>query len=115
MLRLLRTHWPLAIGVAAFAIALGTLLRASLAVNDGRFVYALDDAYIHMAMARSLAEGPSFAHAMTKRCLHEEWSQSIEQALETEAEAQAICMQTADFRRAYEAFVRKEKPRFQGD
>ena len=66
-------------------------------------------------IARSLAEGPSFAHAMTKKCLHQEWAQTIEQALETEAEAQAICMQTADFKRAYEAFVRKEKPQFQGD
>ena len=66
-------------------------------------------------MARSLADGPAFAHAMTKKCLHQEWAQSIEEALETEAEAQAICMQTGDFQRAYEAFVRKEKPRFQGD
>jgi enoyl-CoA hydratase/carnithine racemase len=66
-------------------------------------------------MARSLADGPSFAHAMTKKCLHQEWSQTIEQALETEAEAQAICMQTGDFKRAYEAFVKKEKPRFEGD
>jgi enoyl-CoA hydratase/carnithine racemase len=65
--------------------------------------------------ARSLAEGPSFAHAMTKKCLHQEWNQSIEEALETEAEAQAICMQTKDFERAYRAFVAKEKPRFQGD
>jgi enoyl-CoA hydratase/carnithine racemase len=67
------------------------------------------------AMARSLAEGPAFAHAMTKKCLHQEWNQSIEQALETEAEAQAICMQTKDFERAYNAFVAKQKPRFEGD
>ena len=66
-------------------------------------------------MALSLAEGPAFAHAMTKKCLHQEWSQTIEQALETEGQAQAICMQTGDFKRAYEAFVKKEKPRFQGD
>jgi enoyl-CoA hydratase/carnithine racemase len=67
------------------------------------------------AVAKSLAEGPSFAHAMTKKCLHQEWSQTIEQALETEAEAQAICMQTKDFERAYNAFVAKQKPRFEGD
>jgi enoyl-CoA hydratase/carnithine racemase len=67
------------------------------------------------AVARSLAEGPAFAHAMTKKCLHQEWSQSIEQALETEAEAQAICMQTRDFERAYNAFVAKQKPKFEGD
>jgi len=66
-------------------------------------------------MARSLAEGPAFAHAMTKKCLHQEWNQSIEQALETEAEAQAICMQTGDFERAYNAFVAKQKPKFEGN
>ena len=66
-------------------------------------------------MARSLADGPAFAHSMTKKCLHQEWNLTIEQALETEAEAQAICMQTKDFERAYNAFVAKEKPRFHGD
>jgi enoyl-CoA hydratase/carnithine racemase len=66
-------------------------------------------------MARTLAGGPAFAHAMTKKCLHQEWNQSIEQALETEAEAQAICMQTQDFERAYNAFVAKQKPKFEGD
>ena len=66
-------------------------------------------------MARSLAEGPAFAHAMTKKCLHQEWNQTIEQALETEAEAQAICMQTKDFGRAYQAFAAKQKPKFEGD
>jgi len=66
-------------------------------------------------VARSLAEGPAFAHAMTKKCLHQEWNQSIEEALETEAEAQAICMQTKDFERAYNAFAAKQKPQFQGD
>jgi enoyl-CoA hydratase/carnithine racemase len=66
-------------------------------------------------VAKSLAEGPAFAHAMTKKCLHQEWNQSIEQALETEAEAQAICMQTKDFERAYNAFVAKQKPKFEGD
>jgi enoyl-CoA hydratase/carnithine racemase len=66
-------------------------------------------------MARSLADGPAFGHAMTKKCLHQEWNQTIEQALETEAEAQAICMQTHDYERAYNAFVKKEKPQFQGN
>jgi len=65
--------------------------------------------------ARSLAHGPAFAHSMTKKCLHQEWSLSIEQALETEAEAQAICMQTGDFERAYNAFVNKQKPQFEGN
>jgi enoyl-CoA hydratase/carnithine racemase len=66
-------------------------------------------------MALSLANGPAFAHGMTKKCLHQEWSMTIEQALETEAEAQAICMQTRDYQRAYDAFVKKEKPKFEGD
>ena len=66
-------------------------------------------------MAQAIAEGPAFAHAMTKKCLHQEWNQSIEQALETEAEAQAICMQTRDFGRAYQAFAAKQKPKFEGD
>jgi enoyl-CoA hydratase/carnithine racemase len=66
-------------------------------------------------MAESLANGPTFAHAMTKKMLHQEWSMSIDEAIEAEAEAQAICMQTNDFRRAYEAFANKEKPVFYGD
>jgi enoyl-CoA hydratase/carnithine racemase len=67
------------------------------------------------ALAASLADGPTFAHAMTKRCIHQEWSMSIDEAIETEAQAQAICMQTRDFSRAYRAFVAKERPAFQGD
>jgi enoyl-CoA hydratase/carnithine racemase len=72
----------------------------------------LDDA---QAMAGELAHGPTFAHAMTKRMLHEEWDMPIEQAIEAEAQAQAICMQTQDFRRAYEAFVARKKPVFEGN
>jgi enoyl-CoA hydratase/carnithine racemase len=68
-----------------------------------------------VALARSLAAGPTFAHMMTKTMLNQEWSMSIEQAIEAEAQAQAICMQTRDFRRAYEAFVAKQKPVFAGD
>jgi enoyl-CoA hydratase/carnithine racemase len=67
------------------------------------------------ALARDLAAGPNFAHAMTKRMLHAEWDMSIEQAIEAEAQAQAICMQTKDFRRAYEAFAAKRKPVFEGN
>ncbi len=68
-----------------------------------------------VALAHRLAEGPSFAHMMTKTMLAQEWSMSIEQAIEAEAQAQAICMQTADFGRAYEAFAAKRKPQFEGD
>jgi len=67
------------------------------------------------AMAKSLGDGPTFAHAMTKRCIHHEWSMGIDDAIEAEAQAQAICMQTKDYERAYEAFVKKAKPAFAGD
>ena len=66
-------------------------------------------------LAQLLAEGPTFAHAMTKRCIHQEWNMGIDEAIEAEAQAQAICMQTKDFERAYEAFVNKAKPTFQGN
>jgi enoyl-CoA hydratase/carnithine racemase len=68
-----------------------------------------------MEMARALAGGPSAAHAMTKKMLHQEWSAGIDEAIEMEAQAQAILMQNQDFRRAYEAFAAKRKPVFQGD
>jgi enoyl-CoA hydratase/carnithine racemase len=67
------------------------------------------------AMAKTLADGPTFAHAMTKRCIHQEWSMGIDEAIEAEAQAQAICMQTKDYERAYEAFVAKAKPVFAGN
>jgi len=66
-------------------------------------------------MARRIADGPNFGHMMTKTMLNQEWSMSLDQAIEAEAQAQAICMQTEDFTRAYNAFVSKEKPAFQGD
>jgi enoyl-CoA hydratase/carnithine racemase len=65
--------------------------------------------------ATSLVSGPTFAHAMTKTMLHQEWSMTVEQAIEAEAQAQAICMQTKDFERAYKAFVAKQKPIFEGN
>ena len=67
------------------------------------------------ALAKSLAAGPTFAHAMTKRCLHQEWNMGIDEAIEAEAQAQAICMQTLDFGRAYRAFAAKQKPVFEGN
>lgn len=66
-------------------------------------------------MAARIAAGPTFAHSMTKTMLVQEWSMSLEQAIEAEAQAQAICMQGRDFERAYEAFVVKEKPVFEGN
>ena len=68
-----------------------------------------------MALAKKIQAGPNFAHMMTKTMLAQEWAMSIEQAIEAEAQAQAICMQTGDFERAYNAFVAKERPVFEGD
>ncbi|SFP94137.1 enoyl-CoA hydratase family protein [Tranquillimonas alkanivorans] len=66
-------------------------------------------------LARRIAAGPTFAHGITKTQLNQEWNMSLDQAIEAEAQAQAICMQTRDFERAYRAFVAKEKPVFEGD
>jgi enoyl-CoA hydratase/carnithine racemase len=67
------------------------------------------------ALAADIASGPSFANGITKTMLHQEWSMTVDQAIEAEAQAQAICMLTGDFRRAYEAFVAKQKPVFEGN
>jgi enoyl-CoA hydratase/carnithine racemase len=72
----------------------------------------LDEA---QGLARSLRAGPTFAHSMTKKCIHQEWNMGIDEAIEAEAQAQAICMQTKDYERAYLAFVAREKPVFQGN
>jgi len=68
-----------------------------------------------LALARDLAAGPTFANGITKTMLHQEWAMTIDQAIEAEAQAQAICMLTEDFSRAYHAFVAKAKPRFEGN
>ncbi len=67
------------------------------------------------AYAARLLTGPTFAHGMTKTMLHQEWNMSIDQAIESEAQAQAICMKTQDFKRAYDAFSNKQKPKFRGN
>jgi enoyl-CoA hydratase/carnithine racemase len=80
-----------------------------------RIVQATDIEKEAIAFAQSLARGPNLAHAMTKTQLVQEWSMSLEQAIESEAQAQALMMKTGDFERAYRAFVAKEKPVFEGD
>ncbi len=67
------------------------------------------------ALAQGLAEGPTFGHAMTKTMLWQEWSSGLGECIEAEAQAQAICMQTKDFERAYQAFAAKLKPVFEGN
>ena len=68
-----------------------------------------------IGMAKRLADGPNFAHAITKNQLNIEWDMPLDTAIEAEAQAQAICMQTEDFKRAYRAFVARERPKFEGN
>jgi enoyl-CoA hydratase/carnithine racemase len=70
---------------------------------------------LSLEKAKELAAGPTLAHAMTKKMLHQEWNVGLDEAIEMEAQAQAILMQTRDFHRAYEAFAAKRKPSFEGD
>ncbi|MFI4903988.1 MAG: enoyl-CoA hydratase family protein [Burkholderiales bacterium] len=91
---------------AAEALACGFFNR----VVDGDALFADAD-----ALARMLAEGPTLAHAMTKRLLHEAWAMDLDAEIDAEAQAQASCMQTEDFRRAYRAFASRTKPRFEGN
>jgi enoyl-CoA hydratase/carnithine racemase len=67
------------------------------------------------ALAAELAHGPTFANGITKTMLHQEWAMGVDAAIEAEAQAQALCMLTEDFGRAYQAFIRKEKPAFEGN
>ncbi|WP_274630547.1 enoyl-CoA hydratase family protein [Arvimicrobium flavum] len=80
-----------------------------------RLVSAADLEKEALELAGRIVAGPTFAHGITKTQLNQEWSMGLDQAIEAEAQAQAICMQTRDFERAYKAFVAKEKPVFQGD
>jgi enoyl-CoA hydratase/carnithine racemase len=92
----------------------------SMSADEGLawgFFNRLSDQVLNHAvqMAKDLAAGPTFAHAMTKKMLHQEWNVGVDEAIEMEAQAQAICMQTKDFRRAFDAFAAKKKPVFEGD
>ncbi len=105
-------------GRAAELLYSGRMMTAEEASAWGFYNRLCDaDAVLSDAteMAHRLADGPTFAHAMTKRMLDQEWTMSLPQAIEAEAQAQAICMQTNDFKRAYDAFIAKQKPVFQGD
>jgi enoyl-CoA hydratase/carnithine racemase len=105
-------------GRAADLLFTGRAMTADEGLAWGFFnaVHAPDA--LHSAaqtLAASLVAGPNFAHGMTKTMLHQEWSMTIDMAIEAEAQAQAICMQTRDFHRAYEAFAAKQKPQFEGN
>ncbi len=105
-------------GRAADLLFSGRAMTSDEGLAWGFFSRVVDaDMLEHEAqtLARAIAHGPAFAHAMTKRQLDIEWAVSIDTALEMEAQAQAICMATNDFGRAYEAFAAKQKPEFKGD
>ncbi len=105
-------------GRAAELLYTGRAMNADEGLAWGWFNRVVEPAALRDAassLAAELVAGPTFAHGITKAMLHQEWSLSIEQAIEAEAQAQAICMQTADFRRAYDAFAAKRKPVFEGD
>lgn len=105
-------------GRAAELLLLGRTMTAAEGESWGFFnrVVAKENLDREAAMlAAKLVEGPGFANMMTKTMLANEWSMSLEQAIESEAQAQAICMQTEDFKRAYLAFLQKERPAFQGE
>lgn len=105
-------------GRAAELLFTGRSMSAEEGFNWGFFnkISARDELLSDaLDWAQKLASGPNFAHAMTKTMLNQEWHMSLESAIEMEAQAQAICMQTEDFERAYHAFVKKEKPTFEGN
>ena len=105
-------------GRAAELLYFGRSMNAEEGLAWGyfnRLVEADDLEATAREMAARIVSGPTFANSMTKTMLAQEWSMSLEQAIEAEAQAQAICMQGQDFHRAYHAFVAKEKPVFEGD
>jgi enoyl-CoA hydratase/carnithine racemase len=105
-------------GRAAELLLSGRSMSADEALDFGffsRLIPAEDLMDAVTVLADELAQGPTFAHGMTKAMLNQEWNMGLEQAIESEAQAQAICMQTKDFRRAYEAFSAKQRPVFKGD
>ena len=105
-------------GRAAELLYSGRAMRADEGLAWG-FFNRLVDAPTLLAeaatLARTLADGPTFAHGMTKKLLHQEWAMDLDAAIEAEAQAQALCMQTQDFQRAFAAFAAKATPRFEGN
>ena len=103
-------------GRASELLYTGRSLKSEEGERWGFFNLVSDSPYEDaLNMAKRIAEGPTFANGITKTQLQQEWNMSVDQAIESEAQAQAICMQTEDFERAYKAFVNKQTPVFQGD
>jgi enoyl-CoA hydratase/carnithine racemase len=103
-------------GHASDLLYTGRAMKADEAERWGWYNSITEDPYTDaLNSARRIVQGPTFAHGITKTMLHQEWNMSVDQAIEAEAQAQAICMQTKDFERAYNAFVAKQSPEFMGD
>ena len=103
-------------GRASELLYTGRFMKAEEGERWGFFSRIVDDVLGEaLALAREIAGGPTYANTMTKRMLAMEWAMSVEEAIEAEAVAQALCMTTEDFARAYHAFAAKEKPVFRGD
>jgi enoyl-CoA hydratase/carnithine racemase len=105
-------------GRAAELLLSGRSMGADEALACGFYSRLVPVDGLHAAteqLSRELADGPTFAHGITKTMLNQEWNMGLEQALESEAQAQALCMMTEDFRRAYEAFSAKQRPTFKGN
>jgi enoyl-CoA hydratase/carnithine racemase len=105
-------------GRAAELLLSGRSMGADEALTCGFYSRLVPPEELHaasMQLSQELAAGPTFAHGMTKTMLTQEWNMGLEQALESEAQAQAVCMKTEDFRRAYDAFSTKQRPTFKGN
>jgi len=103
-------------GRASELLFTGRVMSAEEGERWGFHNHIVDDVLEEATkLAQSLASGPTFAHGITKTQLNNEWAVSLDVAIEMEAQAQAICMATGDFRRAFEAFAAKQKPEFKGD
>ena len=105
-------------GRAAELLYTGRSMTADEGLSWGFFNRLVDPSQLHdeaLRLAADLVAGPTFAHGITKTMLHQEWNMSIDQAIEAEAQAQALCMQTEDFRRAFDAFAAKRTPVFEGN
>jgi enoyl-CoA hydratase/carnithine racemase len=105
-------------GRAAELLLSGRSMGADEALTCGFYSRLVPPEELHAAsvqLSQELAAGPTFAHGMTKTMLNQEWNMGLEQALESEAQAQAVCMKTEDFRRAYDAFSTKQRPTFKGN
>ncbi len=105
-------------GRAAELLFTGRNMEGTEAERWGFYNRIVGQAELHaeaLKLANSLADGPTFAHSMTKRCIHQEWNMGIDEAIEAEAQAQSICMLTKDFDRAYQGFINKKRPVFEGN